>query len=121
MTRLRTPDGDKIFDVIRHHIGDENAIGAREICRELGWPIGSARHVRRIIAAESPEWQGIVCAHAGDPAGGGGFFIASTYLEIEAYWAFLDDLRSAAALKVTRFENLCYRMGIRLTETKEAA
>src|SRR5258708_4776736 len=79
--RMRTGEGDKIFDVIRAHVGSENAISAPDICRELGWSHGCERNVRRIIAKESHLWPEIVCARAGDPTGGGGYFVAESYEE----------------------------------------
>jgi hypothetical protein len=111
-----------IFQIIQRHRGSANAISAWGIALELDRTT-NARAVRRVIAEESPNWPEIVCARAGDDSG---YFIAKTYEEMLAYWAWLDDLRAKAAEKVQRFEALCLRQGFKIPpaeaiESKKAA
>lgn len=116
---MRTPQGEHIFRVLKRHIGRDQAITARDICRELGWSAGLAREVRRIIAAEYSAWSAVVCARAG--RGASGYFIAETYEEAQTYRAWLDDLVTVAATKVVAFDEACSKMGLKFKERKRDA
>lgn len=107
-------EADRIFNVIKHHVGAENAIGARGIALELGKLPSFEREIRRIIAENRDAWPEIVCAKLDCGAGEGGYFVPETHDEITAYWAWLDDLRSKAEEKVHRFEQLCRKHGINI-------
>lgn len=120
---MRTPEGDKIFAIIRRHVGRENGISARAICRELGWdPVGRERTVRRIIADQSCLWTNgggvLVCALTGN--GATGYFAATTFEEAETYYNWLLSLASVANRKVFNFREACRKMGIRFGEQKAA-
>lgn len=105
---MKTDEGNKIYAVVRCHIGRENAISAPDICRAIGWPMSRERFVRQIIADENHLWQGIlVCA-----VGGAGYFVAETFDEARKYRNWLRDLNEASRLKLTRFESSCKVMGI---------
>lgn len=115
---MRTALGDKVFSVIRHHYGRDNAITAAAICDELGWTPGMAREVRRIVSNESHLWPGVlVCACAGRDSG---FFVAESYDEALEYWNWLQQLAAVASRKVFNFEQACSKMGIRFHQ-KQAA
>ena len=105
---------DQIFSVIKRHRGFENAIDAIDICDELGWSSGAARNVRRIISDKCTTWPEIVCARPGDPSGGGGYYIAETYEEIERYWSHLDNLFVEAGSKLDKFEKFVRNKGVNL-------
>ncbi len=109
---MRTRGGDKIFSVIRRHVGKENAISAAEICDELGRSAGNAREVRRIISDESCLWPNVlVCAYSGKNCGG--YFVAESFEEAETYLNWLTELAAVASRKVFNFREACSKMGIR--------
>ncbi len=107
---MRTKTGDRIASILRRHVGREEAIGAPDICRELGWPLKREREVRRIIADQAPLWEGVlVCAKPGD-----GYFVASNIDEAQAYQNWLNDLTNKAALKSSAFRLSAAAMGLHL-------
>jgi len=119
---MRTSQGDKIYQVLRTHLGRENAISAPAICKALRWPEGREREVRRVIRSESPLWadaNGIVCA-----APGGGYFLAQTLEEIMAYESWLLDGLNAYQERLEIVRNYCRARGIKLpsfTRTQKPA
>ena len=117
---MRTPQGDKIFEVLRAHLGRENAISAPDICTALRWPTGREREVRRIIRAESPLWSdanGIVCA-----APGGGYFLAQTLEEILAYESWLQEGFNSYKERLESVRAYCRARGLHLPSfTRKAA
>src|SRR3954447_982793 len=113
-TQMRTQLGNNIFGIISRHYGNARAISPRDIALELGEPETYERSVRRVIAAERDEWPAIVCAKLAGRGDEGGYFVAETYQEIEAYWAWLSDLESKAIAKREGFEALCQTKGINL-------
>jgi len=117
---MRTDEGNKVYAIVRCHIGRENAISAPDICRQLRWPMSRERFVRQIIADESHLWDGVlICA-----VGGEGYFCAQTFDEAHAYRNWLRDLMLKSKEKLARFENACSLMGIHFFEArkrKEAA
>jgi hypothetical protein len=86
---MKTELGNKIFRIISRHYGSARAISPRDIALELGHPETFERAVRRVIAAERDQWPAIVCAKLAGRGDEGGYFVAETYEEIEAYWAWL--------------------------------
>jgi hypothetical protein len=117
---MRTQLGNNIFGIISRHYGSARAISPREIALELGEPETYERAVRRVIAAERDQWPAIVCAKLAGRGDEGGYFVAETYQEIEAYWAWLSDLESKAIAKREGFEALCQTNGINLQQRKAA-
>ncbi len=115
---MRTPDGDKIFAILRQHDGAANAITAPQICRELGWRKSSQRTVRQIIADESALWEGWpVCGIPGQ-----GYFIAQSIEELMSYDNWLGGLLVRASDKLSAFRAAVRKMGIRLpAHHKQAA
>jgi hypothetical protein len=116
---MKTPQGDKIYDVLRLHQGRENAISAPEICRALRWPEGRERQVRQIIRDESPLWAedaGIVCA-----APGGGYFLATSMEELLAYESWLLEGRNSYDERLHRVRAYCRKRGFDLEQFRRAA
>jgi hypothetical protein len=114
---MRTPEGDRICEILRKHQGREQMISAPDICRELGWRRTREREVRRVIAAESMLWDGVlVCS-----VGGIGFFCADHFDDVCAYDNWLTDLAAAATQKRDQFRTLCTRMGLRFPEERKDA
>lgn len=106
---MRTTEGDKIYRIIRSHIGVADAINSREIARQLRWKPSAEREVRRIISDEAHLWPGIlVCSVPGK-----GFFCAESYEEAESRDNWLSDLVDAARLKQTAFRTACAKMGFK--------
>ena len=109
---MRTPEGDKIFAIIRQHDGAPNAITAPQICRELGWRKSRQRTVRQIISDESALWEGWpVCAIPGQ-----GYFIAQSIEELMSYDNWLADLLTRSCNKLNAFRAAVRKMGIRLPD-----
>lgn len=109
---MRTPEGDKIFAIIRQQDGAENAITAPQICRELGWKKSRERTVRRIIADESAFWEGWpVCGIPGQ-----GYFVAESIEELMSYRNWLADLVDRSTDKLNAFRAALQKMGIKLPE-----
>ena len=107
---MRTPAATKIFLVIQNHIGRDQAISAREICRELGWSEGLAREVRRIISEEGCLFDGVlVCAYSGKNSGG--YFCAATYEEALTYRNWIANLSRKASKKLELIDRACARFG----------
>lgn len=104
---MRTAKGEKILEVIRGRIGVENCISAPDICRELRWPIGREREVRRIIATESMLWDVEIIEKAGS-----GYCVAKDYEEIEENIHWLDELAKTAAQKAQLKRDYFARRGI---------
>jgi hypothetical protein len=119
--KMSTSAIDEIFSVVRAHRGAANAIDAFDICDELGWSHGCARNVRRLIADNYRTWPEIVCARVGAPDGSGGYFIAETYAEIEAYWAHLDDFAAKQVAKANDYAEFVGSKGINLKFARKAA
>lgn len=122
---MRSPEGDKIFSVIRRHVGRDNAISARDICREIGWdPVARERLVRRLIADESSLWTAgpgarcLVCSAPGN--GGAGYFVAASFEEAETYYNWLLSLAAVANGKVFNFRAACSKMGLKFAHQKAA-
>jgi hypothetical protein len=108
---MRTEEGDKIYKIIRAHIGRPQAISAPEISALLKWKPSYEREVRRIISDESHLWPGtLVCSTPGK-----GYFCAETYEEAENYDNWLSDLIDAAQNKRTAFRTACQKMGFNFT------
>ena len=106
---MRTPEGDKIFAVVRTRIGRDQAISAPDICRELRWPMSRERMVRQIIADESHFWDHVlVCSAAGS-----GYFVAAEIEEVHKYRNWIDDLFYRAEEKLRKVDEACARMGIK--------
>lgn len=107
---MRTPEGDKVFAIIRQHNGAGQAITAPQICRELGWRTSRERVVRQIIADESASWEGWpVCAIPGQ-----GYFVAESIEELMSYDNWLAELVSRSTNKLKAFRAALQRMGVRL-------
>jgi len=116
---MRTPQGDKIFEVLQKHLGRENAISAPDIAKALRWPAGREREVRRIIRTESPLWadkNGVLCA-----APGGGYFLAQTFEELMAYHSWLCDGRNSYDERIKSVEAYCHARGFNLQPFRKAA
>jgi hypothetical protein len=112
---MRTPEGDKVYAIVRTHIGAGDAISAPEIAKQLGWRAYRERVVRRIISDEGHLWPNIlVCSIPGK-----GFFCAETYEEAEAYDNWLGDLITSAREKQIIFRVACQKMGFHFTRTNE--
>jgi len=111
---VRTVEGDKIFKIIRSHIGRPQAISAPQICHQLRWKPSYERDVRRIISDESHLWPGIlVCSFPG-----AGYFCAETYEEAETYDNWLSDLVDAAWNKRAAFRTACAKMGFKFATSR---
>lgn len=109
---MRTPEGDKVFAIIRQHDGAENAITAPQICRQLGWRRSRERLVRQLIADESAAWEGWpVCAIPGQ-----GYFVAQSIEELMSYDNWLAELLTRSTDKLNAFRAAVKKMGIRLPE-----
>lgn len=107
---MRTPEGNKIADVLRSHVGAENAISAPDICRALHLPVKRERHVRRVIADESALWDGIlICSTPGK-----GYFAAASYDELIEHDCWLTGLLTEAEKKLAGFRKLAIAHGLRL-------
>ena len=108
---MRTPLGDKIYEILRNRVGRENAIHAHELAEELGMRRGMEREIRRVIGTERNLW----VAKKGAAAilvlsfSGGGFFACENYEEyilcrgwcagdVETARLKLEDLDSCAAI-----------------------
>jgi hypothetical protein len=122
---MKTPEGDKIRQILNSHRGRENAIHARDIATELGWTHGRERFVRTIIASESILWAGqphqmLICSAAGPD---GGFFVAANIEEAYAHESWLSDMRDTAQGRLDEFHKACDKLGIRFLPgpKKEAA
>jgi hypothetical protein len=114
---MRTPEGDKVWKIIRAHVGRPQAIGAIEIAQRLKWRPSQERMVRQIISDEAHLWPGIlVCATPGK-----GYFCAETYEEAENYDNWLSGLVTAAQNKRTAFRTACEKMGFRFTKLNARA
>jgi hypothetical protein len=114
---MRTTDGDKVFAIIRAHIGAEDAITAPEIARELRWKASDERKVRRIISDEGYLWPDIlVCSIPGK-----GYFCATSYEEAESYDSWIAGLLDSAREKQTAFRAQCRKMGFRFAQTNRHA
>lgn len=108
--RVRTPEGDKIFEIIRQHNGAAQAITAPQICCQLGWRKSRERTVRQIIADESAAWEGWpVCGIPGQ-----GYFVAESIEELMAYDNWLAELLERSRNKLEAFREALRKMGIRL-------
>ncbi len=116
---MKTPQGDKIYAILRMHLGRENAISAPAICQALHWPEGRERQVRQIIRDESPLWaeeSGILCAAPGD-----GYFLATTFFELLAYESWLLEGRNSYDERLRRVRAYCRKRGFDLEQFRRAA
>jgi len=102
---------------IQKHVGQANAISARDLARGFYVPKLTDRRVRRIIAHHWDRWAGagtIVCSKSG-----GGFWVAADYEEALAYRDWL--ARSGRHLTDRAFviTRLCRKNGLRLPSIKK--
>jgi hypothetical protein len=113
---VRSKTGDRIFAVLRQHVGAANAITGPQLCRALGYRKSMERAIRRIIADESARWEGWpVCAIPGQ-----GYFIAESIEELMSYDNWLADLLERSTNKLQAFRAAVRKMGIRLPDRKAA-
>lgn len=109
---MRTNTGNTIFNLLREHVGQEEAISAPQICRELGWPDSRERLVRRIIADESALWPDVlICS-----VPGAGYFCAASFQEIESADHWLANLATEAAEKHRLFRATAQQLGFSLAK-----
>lgn len=109
---MKTNTGDLILKVLRQHVGQDQAISAPDICRELHWPLSRERLVRRIIADESALWPDVlICALPG-----AGFFCAATFAEIESREHWLSALAKDSAEKHRLFRKAARALGFCLPD-----
>ena len=116
---MRTNPGDKIFAILKTHIGRENAISAPELAKAIGWRSSLEREVRRIIRTESPLWaerDGLVCA-----VPGGGYFLGTSFEELSTYHTWLTEGRTAYEERIAIVANYCRARGIALAPIRRAA
>lgn len=106
---MRTKTGDAIFKLLQQHQGRATAISAPDICRELDYPPGRERQVRRIIADESALWPDVVCATPG-----AGYFCATSYEEIATYDNWLNQLVTEATDKLNAFRTAAKNAGFNI-------
>lgn len=101
---------DRIADVLRQHIGRENAIKSRHIAADLGLPPNADRLIRDTIADE--DWEAREMLVVAIP--GIGFYVATDIAEADAYHALLCILRDRAAAKVEKFRRTAAKLGIHI-------
>ena len=111
------PIAEAILRDIRKHVGQANAISARDLARHFADHALSDRAIRRIISDHWERWAEsgtIVCSKSG-----GGFWVAADFEEAVAYRDWLahsgDHLTGRAAI-ITR---LCRKNGMRLPSMKK--
>jgi len=110
---MRTKNGDRIYDILRSHIGKENAISAPAIAQALRWPEHRERKVRQIIRDESMFWAangGLVCAIPGS-----GYFIAQSFEELAAYESWLTEGRDSYSQRIAIVRKYCRARGFNLS------
>lgn len=111
---MRTSLGDKVYKVIRRHVGASSYISAPAICKELGWRPSRERFVRQLIADESPLWDDFVCSIPGR-----GYFVAESAEDLVKYHHWLSDLAAKAKNKVEYLQKFCRQKGINIKVLQE--
>jgi hypothetical protein len=101
-----------IADLLRQHVGRDNAIKSRQIAECLGLPETADRTIRDSIADE--DWEARELLVVASP--GIGYYVASDISEADAYHALLCLLRDRAHAKVEKFRRTAAKFGITLSK-----
>lgn len=102
----------KIAKFIMTAEGKENAINSAKIAEAIGFPPGSSREVRRIIAGNIDWfWDRDICLLA---TAGRGYYIGNDAEQFQNYRDYLTALGLTVTAKSQALSRLCKRQGITL-------